>query len=110
MSRISDVFQVRETGRLTVVRVNPDGVTDYGRFEQCSTELTAILKAAGCIVVRFDLEGIPFLASGVLGLLVSMRNAGVDIQFQNASEHVRDVLKVTRLDQLVEVLPKPKST
>jgi anti-anti-sigma factor len=108
MSRISDVFQVRETGRLTVVRVNPDSVTDYERFEQCSQELTAILNTAGCIVVRFDLEGIPFLASGVLGLLVSMRNAGVDIQFQNASEHVRDVLKVTRLDQLVEVLPKPK--
>jgi anti-anti-sigma factor len=110
MSRISDVFQVRETGRLTVVRVNPDGVTDYERFEQCCRELTAILKTAGCIVVRFDVEGIPFLASGVLGLLVSMRNAGVDIQFQNPSEHVRDVLKVTRLDQLVEVLPEHKSS
>src|SRR5579862_7590542 len=110
MSRISDVFLVRETGRLTVVRVNPEGVTDYERFEQCRNELAALLKESGCIVVRFDVEGIPFLASGVLGLLVSMRNAGVDIQIQNASEHVRDVLRVTRLDQLVEVLPERKST
>jgi len=110
MSRISDVFHVRETGRLTVVRVNPEGVTDYERFEQCRNELIEILKNAGCVVVRFDVEGIPFLASGVIGLLVSMRNAGVDIQIQNASEHVRDVLKVTRLDQLVEVLPDRKST
>jgi anti-anti-sigma factor len=110
MSRISDVFQVRETGRLTVARVNPEGVTDYERFEQCRNELAAHLKEVGCVVVRFDVEGIPFLASGVLGLLVSMRNAGVDIQIQNASEHVRDVLKVTRLDQLVEVLPEHKST
>jgi anti-anti-sigma factor len=110
MSRISDVFQVRETGRLSVVRVNPEGVTDFERFEQCRDELVAILKNAGCIVVRFDVEGIPFLASGVLGLLVSMRNAGVDIQIQNASEHVRDVLKVTRLDQLVEVLPGHKAS
>jgi hypothetical protein len=47
MSRISDVFQVRETGRLTVVRVNPEGVTDYGRFEQCCQQLTQILKTAG---------------------------------------------------------------
>ena len=109
MSRISDVFQVRETGRLTVVRVNPEGVTDYGRFEQCCQELTKILKTAGCKVLRFDVEGIPFLASGVLGLLVSMRNAGVDIQIQNASEHVGDVLKVTKLDTLVEVMPKRKS-
>jgi anti-anti-sigma factor len=108
MSRISDVFQVRETGRLTVVRVNPEGVTDFERFEQCRDELVQILTNAGCVVVRFDVEGIAFLASGVLGLLVSMRNAGVDIQIQNASEHVRDVLKVTRLDQLVEVLPDHK--
>lgn len=109
MSRISDVFRVREMGRLSVVRVNPDGVTDYERFEQCRNELLPILKEAGCIVLRFDIEGIPFLASGVIGLLVSMRNSGVDIQIQNASEHVRDVLKVTRLDQLVEVLPEHKS-
>jgi anti-anti-sigma factor len=109
MSRISDVFHVREAGRLTVVRVNPEGVTDYERFEHCRDELAAILKNAECKVVRFDVEGIPFLASGVLGLLVSMRNAGVDIQIQNATEHVRDVLKVTRLDQLVEVLPEHKA-
>jgi anti-anti-sigma factor len=108
MSRISDVFQVRETGRLTLVRVNPEGVTDFERFEQCRDELVAILTKAGCIVVRFDIEGIPFLASGILGLLVSIRKAGVDIQIQNASEHVQDVLKVTRLDQLVEVLPDHK--
>jgi anti-anti-sigma factor len=109
MSRISDVFQVRETGRLTLVRVNPEGVTDFERFEQCRDELVTILTKAGCIVVRFDVEGIPFLASGILGLLVSIRKAGVDIQIQNASEHVRDVLKVTRLDQLVEVLPDAKA-
>ena len=109
MSRISDVFQVREVARLTVVRINPEGVTDYERFEQCRDELLKLLKEAGCLVVRFDVEGIPFLASGILGLLVSMRNS-VDIQIQNASEHVRDVLKVTRLDQLVEVLPEHKSS
>lgn len=105
MSRISDVFQVVETGRLTQVRVNPEGVSDFERFEQCRDELVAVLNKAGCIVVRFDVEGIPFLASGILGLLVSIRKAGVDIQIQNASEHVADVLRVTRLDQLVEVLP-----
>ena len=105
MSRISDVFQVVETGRLTQVRVNPEGVSDFERFEQCRDELVTILNKAGCIVVRFDVEGIPFLASGILGLLVSIRKANVDIQIQNASEHVADVLRVTRLDQLVEVLP-----
>jgi anti-anti-sigma factor len=106
MSRISDVFQVRETGRLTLVRVNPEGVADYERFEQCCQQLTQILKTAGCVVVRFDVEDIPFLASGVIGLLVSMRKAGVEIQVQNASEHVRDVFRVTKLDQLVEVMPE----
>jgi anti-anti-sigma factor len=105
MSRISDVFQIRETGRLTVIGVNPEGVSDFSRFEQCRNELIPMLTKANCKVVRFDLEGIPFLASGVLGLLVSLRKGGVDIQFQNVSEHVMDVLHVTRLDDLIEVLP-----
>ena len=44
MSRISDVFQVRETGRMSVVRVNPEGVTDFERFEQCRDELVAMCQ------------------------------------------------------------------
>jgi anti-sigma B factor antagonist len=105
MQRISDVFQIQETGALTAIAVNPDGVADFARVEQCRNELIPLLKEVGCRVVRFDLGGIPFLASGVLGLLVSLRKIGVDIQFKNASEHVLDVLRVTRLDELIEVLP-----
>jgi anti-anti-sigma factor len=105
MQRISDVFQVQEKGSLTVIAVNPDGVADFSRVEQCRNELIPFLKEVGCRVVRFDLGNIPFLASGVLGLLVSLRKTGVEIQFKNASEHVLDVLHVTRLDELIEVLP-----
>ncbi len=67
MTRISDVFQVKETGRLTVIRINPEGVNDFSRFEQCRNELVPMLKQADCRVVRFDIDGIPFLASGILG-------------------------------------------
>ena len=35
MTRIADVFQVHKTGRLSVISVNPDGVSDYSRVEQC---------------------------------------------------------------------------
>jgi anti-sigma B factor antagonist len=105
MQRISDVFRIQETGPLTVIAVNPDGVSDFSRVEQCRNELIPYLKKAECKVVRFDLEGIPFLASGVLGLLVSLRKIGVDIQFKNVAEHIVDVLRVTRLDEMIEVLP-----
>jgi anti-anti-sigma factor len=110
MTRIADVFQVREAGRLTKIRVNPEGVSDFSRFEQCRDELVPILEGAGCRVVRFDVEGIPFLASGVLSLLVSLRKTGVEIQLQNASEHVRDVLRITRLSELVELYPLKPAT
>jgi anti-anti-sigma factor len=109
MTRIADVFQVRKTGQLTVIGVNPDGVTDYLRVEQCRDELISILEKAGCVVVRFDVAGIPFLASGVLGLLVSLRKAGVAVQLQNVSEHVRHVLRATKLDKMVAVFPPPSS-
>jgi anti-anti-sigma factor len=105
MSRISDVFQVRETGRLTVIAINPEGIGDFTRFEQCRDELVPLLQDAHCRVLRFDLAGIPFLASGVLGLLISLQKIGVEIQLKNVSEHILDVLHVTRLDELVEVLP-----
>jgi anti-anti-sigma factor len=105
MTRISDVFELRETGRLTVVGINPEGITDFTRFEQCRDELIPILQNADCRVVRFDLDGIPFLASGILGLLISLQKIGVDIQLKNVSEHVLDVLHVTRLNEMVEILP-----
>lgn len=104
MARISDVFQVQEVGRLTLINVNPEGVNDFERFQQCRDELLPILRDADCRVVRFDIGGIPFLASGVMGLLVSLRKYGVEIQLKNASEHVRDVLRVTKLDELLEVI------
>ncbi len=108
-TRISDVFQIRERGWLTVVAINPEGVADFGRFEQCRDELVSLLKKADCKVVRFDVTGIPFLASGVLGLLASLRKLGLDVQIQNPSEHVRDVLRATRLDQLFEVREDPQA-
>jgi anti-anti-sigma factor len=109
MTPIADVFQVRKAGRLTVIRVNPDGLTDYLRVEQCRNELVSILEKAGCVVARFDLAGIPFIASGVLGLLASLRKAGVDVQLQDASAHVREVLRVTKLDQMIELF-SPSAT
>jgi anti-sigma B factor antagonist len=110
MTRIADVFQVREAGRLTVIAMNPEGGSDYSRVEQCRNELVSILDQAHCRVVRFDVAGIPFLASGILGLLVSLRKMGVEVQLQNASEHIRDVLHVTKLDSLVELYAPPNVT
>jgi anti-anti-sigma factor len=105
MTRIADVFQVHKTGRLSVISVNPDGISDYSRVEQCRDELVSILERAGCVVARFDVAGIPFLASGVLGLLISLRKHGMDVQLQNASEQVRDVLSSTKLDAIIELFP-----
>jgi anti-anti-sigma factor len=109
MKPTADVFQVHKAGRLTVIGVNPDGLTDYLRVEQCRNELISIIEKAVCVVVRFDLAGVPFIVSGVLGLLVSLRKAGVDAQLQNASAHVREVLRVTKLDEMVELFPPSSS-
>ena len=104
MPRISDVFQVHETGKLTSISVNPDGVTDYARFEQCCGELMPMLEKVGCRTVRFDVDGIPFMASGVIGLLVSFGKRGTKVQMHNPSPHVRDVLHTTKLDKIIEVI------
>jgi anti-anti-sigma regulatory factor len=53
--------------------------------------------------VAFDLAGVRFIPSGMLGLLASLRKVVRTIQIWNPSEDVREVLEVTNMHQLFEI-------
>jgi anti-sigma B factor antagonist len=66
-----------------------------------------LLRAAECETVAFDLTGVRMLPSGMLGLLVSLRQLdGLTpcVQVFNACAEIRSVLSITRLDTMIEVL------
>ena len=99
----SDIFRVYQSGRLTVVGFIGQELPAYDRVEQCRDELAELIKSNDCETLAFDLTGVPFIPSGILGLLVSLGQLGVDVRLYNPSEHVQDVLKTTKLDRRIHV-------
>jgi hypothetical protein len=79
----------------------PDEVCVAGYREQ----LLKIVQESGCKVLTFDLTGIRILPSGMLGLLVTLKNRGQAIELLNPSVDIQEVLRVTRLLTLFSIRP-----
>jgi anti-anti-sigma factor len=97
-------IKVYEAGRLTVVGFDgSDDRLDQLNIGQCRDELAALVKEHNCEVLAFDLTGVRLLPSGLLGLLASLRQLGVEVHLYNPSADVRDVLEITNLDRLMTI-------
>jgi len=79
----------------------PDEVCVAGYREQ----LLKIVQESGCSTLTFDLTGIRIIPSGMLGLLVTMKNRGQAIEILNPSAEIQEVLRVTRLLSLFTIRP-----
>lgn len=93
---------VREPVRVTVGFRNksfPDEVSIAGYRAQ----VYQLLDDPACKTIRFDVEGVKLFPSGMLGLLVSVRNRGFLVEVVNASPDVMETLRITRLDTLVDI-------
>ena len=51
-----------------------------------------------CQIVIVDLTGVRIVLSGMLGLLVSARNRGREVELLNPSSDVQEILRTTKLD------------
>jgi anti-anti-sigma factor len=103
MAAFSDVFKIYQAGPLTVVGFSGTDLPQYERVVTCRNDLSAYLKSQNCRTLAFDLTGVPFIPSGILGVLVSLRQEGFDLLVYNPSPAVQDVLSVTKLDQVIDV-------
>jgi len=67
------------------------------------------LLADGKKRVVLDLSGVQFINSSGLGLLIggvnAMRSAGGTLKVAGASEKVRGLIKITKLEQVFELFP-----
>lgn len=97
------ILQVYETGTLTVVGFGGREILDDVNVADCRDEITAIVDAHGCEVLAFDLTGVKLIPSGLLGLLASMRELGVEVHLYNPSDDIREVLQITKLDQIMQI-------
>jgi anti-sigma B factor antagonist len=100
---VPGILQVYEAGELTVVGFGGKDVPDDTCLTAYRSQLAELIKTHGTRVLAFDLQGVKLIPSGLLGLIASCRNLGVEIELFNPSEDVREVLKITGLDAVLTV-------
>lgn len=102
MSEKKDIFEVYQTGELTVVGFGGREILDQIDLSACRAEILALVEKNGAKTLAFDLSGVKLIPSGMLGLLASLRRMNIAVQLYNPSQDIAEVLQITRLS---EVLP-----
>lgn len=97
------VLKIYEAGPLTVVGFAGKDCPDEVCIAAYRDQLMRLIDEVRCEVLAVDLTGVQLVPSGMLGLLTSLRKRVQRLELYNPSEDVRDVLRLTKLDQLFEI-------
>ena len=100
-------LEVVKEGETTVVSFGGRQVLDQINIAACRDQITELIKRHQTKTLVFDMLGVRFIPSGMLGLLASLKDLVSRIQICNPSEDVLEVLGVTKLNQIFEVLETP---
>jgi anti-anti-sigma factor len=76
-------------------------------------EETALLCAASRQheqTVMVDLEKVEAIDAAGIGALVSLQAAGIYVRLMNPSERVREILRVTQVDSILEIAGSPPTS
>ena len=103
MSKEDQQLQVYKAGPLTVIGFGGTRILDQLDIGDCRQQIVDLVKQHDCKTLAFDLAGIKLIPSGMLGLLASLRQLGVDVHLCNPSDDVREVLEITHLDRIMQV-------
>uniref|UniRef100_A0A7C4QPC2 Anti-sigma factor antagonist n=1 Tax=Schlesneria paludicola TaxID=360056 RepID=A0A7C4QPC2_9PLAN len=98
-----DLLEIYEAGELTVVGFGGREVLDHINLAECRDELLALIREHQTQTLAIDLTGVKLLPSGLLGLLASVHRLGVEVQLYNACKDIREVLEITKLDQVMHL-------
>jgi len=97
------VLKVYQTGELTVVGFGGVDVPDEVCIAGYRDQLNQLVEQHKCKVLAFDLTGVRLVPSGMLGVLTTLRRKVDRLEIYNASENIREVLQLTKLDQLFDL-------
>lgn len=59
--------------------------------------------------IILDLEKVEAIDAAGIGALVALQAAGIYVQLMNPNEHVREILRITQLDSILEIAVPPAS-
>jgi anti-sigma B factor antagonist len=97
------VLRVYQTGELTIVGFGGRDVPSEVCIAFYREELFKMVDKFHCKVLGVDLTGVTLIPSGMLGVLTSLRKKVERIELYNPSDDVREVLRMSRLEQLFEI-------
>ena len=92
------------SGPVATMRIAGD-VTSASESELMAAYTQAVEGGAGAIIL--DFRGLEYMNSGGIGLLVTLlvraQRGGVRLLASGLSEHYREILALTRLDEAIEI-------
>lgn len=100
------VLKVYSVGKTTVLGFGGEDVPSEFNAALYRAAISDLLVANKSDTVAFDLSGVQLVPSGMLGLLVSLNQLdGLEptVQIFNPCEDVREVLRITKLDTMIEI-------
>lgn len=96
-------LEVYHPGELTVIGFGGKEILDDLNLAECRDDLVDLIREHDCKVLAFDLTGVRLIPSGLLGLLASIRRLNVDVHLYNVCDDIREVLEITKLDQVLQL-------
>lgn len=96
-------LEIYKSGDVTVIGFGGREVLDQINIGACREQISALVKRDNIKTIAFELTGVQLIPSGMLGLMASLRDLGVTVQIINPSDDVREVLEITKLNQLFEI-------
>ncbi len=96
-------LQLIQNGETTIVSFLDCEDLEQINIAACREQITEIVKQNQTKTLAFEMSKVRLIPSGMLGLLASLRDLVSKIRILNPSEDVREVLEITKLNQIFEV-------
>lgn len=100
------ILKVYSVGETTVLGFGGEDVPSEFNAAHYRAAISDLLVTNNCNVVAFDLTGVKLVPSGMLGLLVSLKqlhSLKPRVQIFNPCDDVKEVLQITKLNTMIEV-------
>lgn len=96
-------FIARQIGEVTEIALGDRGIKDASCITTFYDQIVELVQLNHCRVLILDMHGVWFLPSKTLGALLALRRIVERVELHNVSDEVREVLRVTQLDQMFHV-------
>ena len=94
-----------QDGRRAIVGFNSTAIPDEVCVAAYKNQLLAYVQEHDCKIMAFNLAGVKMLPSGMLGLLVSLKKKGLEVELLRPSADILEVLRITKLVSILKIDP-----